>query len=302
MRIPPDIVRDVLQVCRRLYERGLVAGTDGNVSVRLARDRLLATPTGASKGFLGETDLVLCDLEGRQLSGARRLTTEIKIHLAAYRERDDVCAVVHAHPPFATGFAVAGTTPSEKLMPEAYLAVGPVALAPYGTPSTDELAESLRAHVRGHDAVLLANHGALTLGRDVVSAYHRMEALEQLCRISLITRQLGHANLLGAEAMAKLEAIRGVYGQSPANVPCLQCGWTPEPAPRAGTPAPGPPPAQAATAAVQPRPAAYVPPDVHWPGNPPVRERPGGAATLAEAQVRDLTRRALRELRAPPGS
>jgi L-fuculose-phosphate aldolase len=296
MRIPADIARDVLQVCRRLYERGLVAGTDGNVSVRLSRDRLLATPTGASKGFLGEGDLVVCDLEGRQLSGAKRLTTEIKIHLAAYRERQDVCAVVHAHPPFATAFAVAGTTPSEKLMPEAYIAVGKVALAPYGTPSTDELAESLRAPLREHDAVLLANHGAMTLGRDVVAAYHRMEALEQLCRITFIARQLGNANLLGAEEMAKLDAIRGVYGEHGRNVPCLQCGWRPEAAAArpegAGT-------AAATAGAAAP---AYVPPAVHWPGNPPVWERPGRVPSADEALVRDLTRRTLREMRGRPTS
>jgi L-fuculose-phosphate aldolase len=298
MRLPDDVVRDVLQVCRRLYERGLVAGTDGNVSVRLSRDRLLATPTGLCKGFLSADDLVVCDLEGRQLSGVRRLTTEIKIHLAAYRERQDVCAVVHAHPPFATAFAVAGMTPSEKLMPEAYIAVGPVALTPYGTPSTDELAAALQPHLRAHDAVLLANHGAMTLGRDVLGAHHRMEALEQLCRISFLTRLLGSAKALGAEEMAKLEAVRGVYGGVGAEGPCWACGRPPREA-AAGGGAVARATAPPATPAVVPRPAGYAPPEVHWPGNPPVWERPGGRPTLTEAQVRDLTRRTLQELRPP---
>jgi L-fuculose-phosphate aldolase len=277
-RVPDSVRRDVVQVCRRLYERGLVAGTDGNVSVRIAKDSILATPTGMSKGSVAADDLVVCDLNGKPREGKRPLTTEIKIHLAAYRGRDDVCAVVHAHPPYATAFAVAGIVPSEKSMPEAYLAVGKVALAPYGTPSTDELADALQPHLRDHDAVLLANHGAMTLGRDVLAAYHRMEALEQLCRITAVTRHLGSANLLGAEEMAKLEAIRGVYGPAPSNVPCYQCGWTPGPA-DAGSP--------------PPRPTGYVEPAVHWPGNPPVWERPGCPPTLEEAQVRDLARRAL---------
>jgi len=285
--------RDLLHVCRRLYERGLVAGADGNVSLRLSKDVLLATPTGQSKGFLAADDLVTCDLGGTQKSGKRRLTTEIKIHLAAYTAREDVCAVVHAHPPYATAFAVAGETPSENLMPEAYIAVGKVALAPYGTPSTDELAESLRPFVREHDAILLANHGAMTFGRDVIAAYHRMEALEQLCRITFITRILGNARSLGAEEMAKLDAIRGVYGAPNDNVPCYHCGWEPK---RGGAPTgDGPATASRHEDPDHPaRPHTYNEPAVHWPGNPPVWERPGNPPTLEEAQVRDLVRRELR--------
>lgn len=290
--VPESLTRDMLHVCRRLYERGLVAGADGNVSIRLSKDRLLATPTGRSKGFIGDNDLVVCDVQGKQTGGKLRLTTEIKIHLVAYELRDDVCAVVHAHPPYATAFAVAGEVPSEKLMPEAYIAVGKVALAPYGTPSTEELAEALRPFVQGHDAILLSNHGAMTLGRDVVAAYHRMEALEQLCRITFITRVLGSARQLGAEEMAKLDAIRGVYGTAAPNTPCYRCGWSPE----AGVARPQ----SEATREDEPagqapaRPQGYTEPAVHWPGNPPVWERPGSPATLEEAQVRDLVRRELR--------
>jgi L-fuculose-phosphate aldolase len=320
IRVPEEVRRDVLHVCRRLYERGLVAGTDGNVSVRLSTDRLLATPTGMSKGFLQPDDLIVCDMEGRQLAGKRRLTTEIRIHLAAYRQRDDVCAVVHAHPPYATAFAVARRNLDERIMPEAYIAVGKVALTTYGTPATGELEESIRPAVAGHEAILLANHGAMTLGRDVLSAYHRMEALEQLARISALTQLIGEARTLTPEELARLEEIRSVYGSAPANVPCYQCGWSPgegrragawrapgetdrsghaaspggadEPAP-AGTPTPAD--AVAPRHAVLPRPEGYVEPSVHWPGNPPVWERRG--ATEREAQVRDLARRALREVR-----
>ena len=303
IRVPEEVRRDVLHVCRRLYERGLVAGTDGNVSVRLSKDRLLATPTGMSKGFLQADDLVVCDLEGKQLAGKRKLTTEIRIHLAAYRGRDDVCAVVHAHPPHATAFAVARQALDERIMPEAYIAVGKVALTAYGTPATGELEESIRPAVAAHDAILLANHGAMTLGRDVLSAYHRMEALEQLARISALTQIIGEARTLTPEELARLEEIRGVYGTATANVPCYHCGWAPDDGRRAAAaPAAAPvgrtPPTSSASEprhAVLPRPQSYTEPEVHWPGNPPVWER--RAATDREAQVRDLARRALREFR-----
>ncbi len=309
IRVPEDAKRDLLHVCRRLYERGLVAGADGNVSLRLSKDRLLATPTGASKGDLGANDLVVCDLDGKQLSGERRLTTEIKIHTAAYRVRNDVCAVVHAHPPYATAFAVAGLVPSEKLMPEAYIAVGKVALAPYGTPSTDELAATLQPFVKDHDSVLLANHGAMTMGRDVIAAYHRMEALEQLCRITCITRWLGGARSLTPEQMAQLDAVRSVYGSVDSNAPCYHCGVAPaesaptrQPArPEAVRPEASRPEAPRHETARPPvaRPAGYVEPAVHWAGNPPVWERPGFEASIEEAQVRALARGVLRELRRP---
>jgi L-fuculose-phosphate aldolase len=290
-QVPEQAKRDLLAVCRRLYARGLVAGTDGNVSLRFSKDLLLATPTGMSKGFLGADDLVLCDLEGRQQGGGRRLTTEIKIHTAVYVAREDVCAVVHAHPPYATAFAVAGLTPSENLMPEAYLTVGKVALAPYGTPSTDELADSLRPFVRDHDAILLSNHGAVAMGRDVRSAYDRMEALEQLCRISSIARQLGGARALSKAQLEQLESIRGVYGVHDPKAPCWNCGLPPL---GAGADAAHSAPAAAAATS---RPTAYVEPAVHWAGNPPVWERPGFEATIEAAQVRDAARRILRTLR-----
>ena len=286
-QVPDQIRREILHVCRRLYDRGLVAGTDGNVSVRLGRDRVLATPTGMSKGFLEADDLVVCDLEGKQVSGKRKLTTEIKIHLAAYTQRDDVCAIVHAHPPHATAFAVARKPLEERLMPEAYIAVGKVALTEYGTPSTEELEASIRPAVKEHDSILLANHGAMTLGRDVTAAYHRMEALEQLARISMLTHVLGGAHPLTTEEIARLEAIRSVYGGTPANTPCYQCGWTPGAATEPGH--------THAAPADSPRRTSYVEPEVHWEGNPPVWERK--AATNLEAQVRDLARRTLREVR-----
>jgi L-fuculose-phosphate aldolase len=310
IRVPDAVRREVVQVCQRLYQRGLVAGTDGNVSVRVSSNQLLATPAGMSKGFLQADDLVVCDMQGQQLQGKHRLTTEIKIHLAAYAQREDVCAVVHAHPPYATAFAVANKTMDERIMPEAYITVGKVALAAYGTPSTQELEESIRPAVAEHDAILLANHGAMTFGRDVTGAYHRMEALEQLAHISALAQLVGEARSLSADEIARLEAIRGVYGSVDKNVPCLQCGWEPRKGVHAST-APDRLPTGAAeratgnvvgsTVIARPgtpgpvNPTGYSDPGVHWPGNPPVWERRGASAT--ESYVRDLTRRTLREVR-----
>lgn len=317
IRVPDAVRREVVQVCQRLYQRGLVAGTDGNVSVRVSSEQLLATPTGMSKGFLQPDDLVVCDMQGQQLHGKRRLTTEIRIHLTAYAQRQDVCAVVHAHPPYATAFAVANKTMDERIMPEAYIAVGKVALAAYGTPSTAELEESIQPALAEHDAILLANHGAMTFGRDVTSAYHRMEALEQLARISTLAKLVGEARSLSPDEIERLERIRDVYDGADRNVPCFQCGWEPRrvpspaarDAPSPGRPTPatsgGPKPATSEVvghsvisqpAASQPtRPSGYSDPGVHWAGNPPVWERRGASAT--ESYVRDLTRRTLREVR-----
>ena len=303
LRVPDALRQEVLQVCQRLHQRGLVAGTDGNVSVRLSNKHLLATPTGMSKGFLQADDLVVCDMQGKQVQGERRLTTEIKIHLVAYAQREDVCAVVHAHPPYATAFAVANKTMDERIMPEAYVAVGRVALAAYGTPSTEELEATIRPTVADHDAILLANHGAMTFGRDVTSAYHRMEALEQLARISALAQIVGGARQLSTDEIARLEAIRSVYGDTDKNVPCFQCGW--EPGNRASTSdardsTPAGQRDVASTVIPQPgnpgreRSAGYTDPGIHWPGNPPVWGRE--AATPNEVQVRDLARRVLREV------
>lgn len=294
IRVPPELADQMIEVCHRLDARGLVAGTDGNVSVRFSEDHLLATPTGRNKAAVRKEDLVVCDLQGNPLQGNARLTTEIRIHLAVYQQRDDVCAVVHAHPPHATAHAVARQSLDERLMPEAYIAVGKVALTPYGTPSTDELEENIRPAVADHDAILLANHGALTVGRDLWAACHRMEALEQLAHITLLTRILGQATALTSEEMGRLDAIRGVYGTGDPEAVCWNCGTarrrladpsTTEASPRAAAPTPGE--------------ATDVPPtqpDVHWPGNPPVWQRPPSSADRRDA-IRNLAARALRELR-----
>lgn len=212
---------DICEIGRRLWLRGFVASNDGNISVRLGPDRLLMTPTSVSKGFMTPDMMVITDLDGTLLSGApgRRPSSEILMHLVAYRERPDVGSVVHAHPPLSTGFAVAGMPLDRAVLAEVVTTLGSIPIADYGTPSTTELADAVRPYVRSHDGLLLANHGALALGKDLFSAYYKMETIEHFAKISLVARQLGRENLLSREEVARLQDLRGTYGiASPAPI------------------------------------------------------------------------------------
>jgi len=211
---------EVVTVCRRLYERGLIAGGEGNVSVRLGPDRILATPAGLSKVDVRADDLVEVSLDGRHLAGSRRVSTEIAMHLRLYALRPDVMAVVHAHPPTATGFALAGEDFMAGVLPEVIFGLGPVPLVPYGMPGTSELADRLGAFATGHDVFLLANHGATACGATLTLAHQRMESLEQAARIMLVARLLGRVTPLAAEQVqALLDArTRGASGGAPVQV------------------------------------------------------------------------------------
>ena len=198
----------IVGVCRRLYERGLIAGAEGNVSVRVGKDRILVTPAGMSKVDVGADDLVELTLDGRPVSGAHPASTEIAVHLRIYSRRDDVRAVVHAHPPTATGFAVAGESFMEGVLPEVIFSIGWVPLVPYATPGTVALADQFEPFVGAHNAFLMANHGATTVGGTLVIAHQRMESLEQAARILLTARLLGRVNPLSAEDVRALIALR----------------------------------------------------------------------------------------------
>ncbi|HSJ63014.1 MAG TPA: class II aldolase/adducin family protein [Gemmatimonadaceae bacterium] len=198
--------REILGVCRRLWERGLIAGRDGNVSVRLPDGHILVTPAGMPKQDCGDEDLVVLTLDGRRVGGAREASTEVAVHLRIYRDRPDVFAVVHAHPPVATGFALAGETLPHNALPEIVLGLGPVALVHYETPGTAALANALEPHLSRHQAFLLANHGAVTVGPTLSVAYGRMESLEHTARIVLTARLLGRVNPL---TPVQLEALLG---------------------------------------------------------------------------------------------
>jgi L-fuculose-phosphate aldolase len=181
----------IVRVCRRLYGAGLIAGQDGNVSVRLSGDRILVTPAGMSKVDVRAADLVILSLDGTKRSGRHAPSSEVAVHLAIYAGRPDVGAVVHAHPPTATGFAVAGETLPAHVLPELDVTVGEVALVPYARPGTTQLARGFRPFLAAHDAWLMANHGAVTAGATLTVAHQRMESLEHAARILLAARVVG---------------------------------------------------------------------------------------------------------------
>lgn len=222
MRSEFETRREIVEIGRRLWERRYVAANDGNISARLG-DRILVTPTGLSKGFLKPTDLVVVSQAGEKLSGDLPATSELPMHLAVYRERADVGAVVHAHPPKATGFAVAGVPLAQCVLPEVILTLGEVPLAGYATPSTDEVARSISEFIPRYNAILLSNHGVLTLGSDLSQAYYRMETVEHFAEITLAARALGGPSPLSSEDARKLLDVRDKFGLT--DVPeCSDCG------------------------------------------------------------------------------
>jgi L-fuculose-phosphate aldolase len=204
-----DAARDIVRCCRRLWEAGLIAGADGNVSVRLGPDRLLVTPRGLHKAELTSADLVEVGLSGAHRRGSRRATTELDLHLRAYRRHSDCGAVVHAHPPVATAFAVAGEPMPADVLPELILYLGDVPVAPYATTGTPALGEVVEPLLAGHVAVLLANHGAVTWGPDLATARIRMETLEHSARILLAARLLGRTTRLSPGQIDALDRLRG---------------------------------------------------------------------------------------------
>ena len=209
-----ELREQICDVCHKMWQKGWVAANDGNVSVKLEDGTFLATPTGMSKSFITPEKLVHIDMEGNILEAEEgcRPSSEIKMHLRCYREREDVGAVLHAHPPVATGFAVANKPLDEYSMIETVIALGSVPVTPYGTPSTYEVPEAIAPYLGEHDAVLLQNHGALTVGADVITAYYRMETLELFAQISLNAHMLGGAKEISRENIDRLISMREGYG------------------------------------------------------------------------------------------
>jgi L-fuculose-phosphate aldolase len=203
---------DIVEVGRRMYARGYTASNDGNISVRLGADRLLMTPKSVCKGFMTPDMMCITDLDGRKLQGDRDPSSEMLMHLEVYRQRPDVAAVVHAHPPTATGFAVAGIPLDRAVLAEVLCTLGSIPIAEYATPSTQELPDAVAKYIKAHDGMLLANHGALTVGADVLNAYYKMETIEHFAKISLVARMLGRENLIAREEVQRLQELRGRYG------------------------------------------------------------------------------------------
>jgi L-fuculose-phosphate aldolase len=209
---------EIVEVGRRLYARGLVHATAGNITMRLGPGRILATPSGPCKGYLRPEDMVVVDEGGALVEGTGSPSSEIRLHLEVYARRPDVLAVVHAHPPVATAFAACNLGLTELVLPEVVVPMGRVPLAPYGTPGTAELPATIRPLIEQHDAILLANHGVVTSGVDVFDALYKMETVESFATILLMARQLGGPVELTDEQVSKLMAIRraaGLVGRNP---------------------------------------------------------------------------------------
>ena len=216
------VKEQICDVCHKMWQLGWVAANDGNVSVKLDDGTILATPTGMSKSFITPEKLIRIDSQGNVLEAAEGLrpSSEIKMHLRCYEKRDDVKSVLHAHPPGATGFAVAHKAMDMYNMIEDVAAIGAVPLTPYGTPSTMEIPDAISPYLQSYDAVLLANHGALAFSDSLLNAYHKMESLEFYAQLLFLSRQLGGPKELSQEQVERLYEIRrafGLTGKHPAD-------------------------------------------------------------------------------------
>lgn len=228
MQTERELRQQIVEIGRRIYELGFVAASDGNVSARLSDGSILTTPTMVCKGRMTEDMIVLVDGDGnKRRRDERNPSSEFAMHKQIYQMRPDVHAVVHAHPPFGTGFAVANVPLDKPLLSEVILTLGCVPLTGYGTPSTDELPQSLAPFIPHHDALLLANHGAVAYGPDLELAFARMETLEHFAKITLVARMVGRPHELPPEAIEKLLDVReraGYMGSGARG--CQACGFS----------------------------------------------------------------------------
>lgn len=227
-----ELRRLFVEIGKRIWARGYVAANDGNITAVLNDRELLTTPTGVSKGFMTTDMIIKVDRSGKAVSGNSKFrpSSEVMMHLEVYKTRPDVKAVVHAHPPYATSFAVAGIPLNKCVLPEAIIVIGAVPLAPYGLPSTMEIPDSIRDLIQNSDAVLLQNHGTLTLGSDLLNAYHKLETLEHTANIVWKAIQLGNMNVLPERERDRLMTLRDKF-----NLPgrITSCDATPMPSSQA---------------------------------------------------------------------
>jgi L-fuculose-phosphate aldolase len=203
---------DMVAVGRLLYEKNLIVATDGNVSIRLPRGRLLSTPSGANKGLMKPADLIITDMKGKKISGPGKPTSELRLHLAIYEARPDVAAVVHAHPPVATAFTVAGVSLADFVIPEAVFTLGSIPTSEYATPASEQGPLVIKKLIHSCDAVILDRHGAVTCGPDVWDAFKKMEKVEHAALVNWYARQLGKVKVLPPDEVEKLMAIHDEMG------------------------------------------------------------------------------------------
>ncbi len=208
-----ELKKLIVEIGKRIWQRGYVAANDGNITVKLNDREILTTPTGMSKGFMDVDMIIKVDINGKVISGnpKYRPSSEAKMHFEVYKERPDVKSVVHAHPPYATSFAVAGIPLNKCVLPEAIIVLGAVPTAKYGLPSTMEIPDAIREHIKNSDVLLLENHGALSLGTDLLNAYHKMETLEHTASIVWKAIQLGNMNVLPEYERDRLMELRNQF-------------------------------------------------------------------------------------------
>lgn len=217
----------ICEIGRRIYAKGFAAANDGNITIRVGANEVLCTPTMVSKGFLKPEDICKVDMEGKQISGTRRRTSEVLLHLAIYKERPDVKACVHCHPPYATAFAVAHEPIPKCVLPEVEVFLGEVPIAEYETPGTTKFAETIVPYVKDCNTIILANHGTVTFGPDLEKAYWNSEIIDAYCKILLLARQLGRVNYFSEQQTKELLDLKKKLGYDDVRFRkpgCALCG------------------------------------------------------------------------------
>ncbi len=220
--------KHMAEIGRRIWQKGFCAGNEGNHSVRISDDRVLCTPTGISKGFLDPEDMCIVDMDGKMVEPnprGRKRTSEVLVHLAIYKTRPDIKAVIHSHPPHATAFAIAGIPIPEGVHPEAEVFLGKIPTAPYATPSKQDLPESILPLIGPEtNTVLMGNHGSVSFSRDLEDTYYKLEILDAYCRILLLTKQVGRMNILNEKQMTELLEVKRNFGMKDARLACAPAG------------------------------------------------------------------------------
>ena len=202
--------KEIIEIGKRMYAKGYIVASEGNMSIRLRKDRILVTPAGKNKGFLREKDIVTVDFKGKKISGNLEPSSELKMQLFVYQKRKDVNAAVHAHAPYSLAFACSHLPLAQNLLPEVIMFLGKIPLTPYATPSTEEVPNSLAPFIKKHNAFLLENHGVLTLGKNIYEAYNRLEMVEHLAKVNLLCKILGKSEELSKESLEKLEKLKTI--------------------------------------------------------------------------------------------
>ncbi|MFC1735680.1 class II aldolase/adducin family protein [Candidatus Hydrogenedentota bacterium] len=219
-----ELRKDICEIGRLMAEKDLVVATDGNISVKLGPNRFLATPSGLAKGRLTPDDLIVVDAQGSKVSGRRKPTSEIKMHMIAYEQRPDVGAAIHAHPPTATAFTIAGVTLAQCVIPEVVFTLGVIPTSDYATPGTGETAEVVRDLVSKCDAMLLDRHGTLTIGPDIWDAYKKLEKVEHCAQVTMMARLLGNVKTLDPKQVGELKKVREMFNLPGKAIGCSECG------------------------------------------------------------------------------